>query len=53
MTAILGMTNADLTAAKRSDPDADEQSYCQMVTAQVAPARNLLTRDSAYESTYP
>jgi hypothetical protein len=23
------------------------------VTAQVAPARNLLTRDSAYESTYP
>ena len=23
------------------------------VTAQVAPSRNLLTRDSAYESTYP
>jgi hypothetical protein len=24
-----------------------------IVTAQVAPSRKLLTRDSAYESTYP
>src|SRR3954471_21234364 len=27
--------------------------YAFSVTAQVVPARNLLTRDSAYESTYP
>jgi Ca2+-binding RTX toxin-like protein len=29
------------------------QGDTYIVTAQVAPARNLLTRDSAYESTYP
>jgi hypothetical protein len=33
--------------------DHAERLFSLLVTAQVAPSRNLLTRDSAYESTYP
>jgi maltooligosyltrehalose trehalohydrolase len=34
-------------------PEPENQILYEMVTAQVAPSRELLTRDSAYESTYP